>query len=215
MLFPISRNVFRWSTPDPQDNWMMIGHLVISGNEIVLIDPPLVPGLLDAIRNLGKPSSVMLTTIDHVRASRYLQTTLGVKLYVPKQTRTTNMDPEEMHAHTDIESYNLYDEGDAIPASLKAFRMRPFAGAELPRYDELAILTATGELLVGDVAEGTSDGRVLTGVEFFVPNPETETVNACFGEIERVVRTSRARTLLSSHGQDIIGTLQEAVSARK
>lgn len=46
MFQPVRKNVFRWSTPDPEDDWMVVGHAFLTDGGTVLIDLPLVPGLL-------------------------------------------------------------------------------------------------------------------------------------------------------------------------
>ena len=47
------KGALRWSTPDPADDWMMVGHLFVRETGVVFVDPPLVPGLVEAAKRLG------------------------------------------------------------------------------------------------------------------------------------------------------------------
>ena len=85
MLYPVTRRVFRWSTPDPEWYWNMVGHLIFSNEGIIMIDPPNVPGLIDALKRLGNIEAVILTTADHLRAAPYFSWAYGVDIYLPRQ----------------------------------------------------------------------------------------------------------------------------------
>lgn len=214
MLVPVTRDVFRWATPDPADNWMMVGHLVIKKEEIALVDPPLVPFLPEAIHNIGGSASVILTTLDHMRASRYFASEHGFKVFVPRQIETTNFDPVEAKKQLEFNEFVEYDETDALPCGLKAIRARPFTGHSRPRYDEMALLTEGGELIAGDIAAGTKDGKFRVGPELFNPNPRKIEVMACFEILANIIRSHGAKTLLSSHWNDIESSLQDAVNEK-
>lgn len=214
MLYPVSRTVYRWQTPDPADDWMMVGHLVMRESKVVLVDPPLVPGLPEAVNRLGQPVAVLLTTIDHARAARYFSAEHNLKIYVPKQIETTNLDPGKTLEHEEIQDFTAYDENTPLPGGLRAIRARVFAGNEKPRYDEMILLTQTGELLVGDLACGSKGGKFLVGPEMFNPSPGRIEVDACYQIMAALIGNSNAHTLLSSHWHDILGNLQEAVAQK-
>ncbi len=214
MLHPVTENVFRWMTPDPADAWMMVGHLVLTPEETLLIDPPLVPGLPEAISNIGKPSYSILTTLDHVRGSRYLASEHGIKLYVPLQEETTNFDPSLPMDELKGTDYIQYDDTTKLPGGLKAIRARPFTGHTMPRYDEMALLTTESQLLTGDIASGTSDGRLMIAPEMFNPNAGFIEVRACFDIMANIILSNGATTLLSSHWHDIRNNLQQAVERK-
>src|SRR3989442_12880244 len=69
MFSPVRRDVFRWGTPDPEGDWIMVGHLFVRDSEIILIDPPLIPGLIESITRIGKPKAIILTSQNHTRGS--------------------------------------------------------------------------------------------------------------------------------------------------
>src|ERR1700758_5116812 len=85
MFTPIREGAFRWSTPDPADDWMMVGHLFVRESGVVFVDPPLVPGLVEAATRLGKPEAILLTTKNNVRGSNYISKRAGVPVYLPEQ----------------------------------------------------------------------------------------------------------------------------------
>lgn len=214
MFHPISRSVYRWQTPDPADDWMMVGHLVMHEAGLVLIDPPLVPGLVESVMRLGEPVAVLLTTIDHARAARYLGSEHGLKVHIPVQVETTNLNPAKTLEHEGIGDFQTYDEDTALPGGMKAIRARVFTGMEKPRYDEMVLLTESGELLTGDLACGNRDGEFLVGPEMFNPDPGTIEVDACFQIMAAIIGQSKANTLLSSHWHDIPDRLQDAVTRK-
>lgn len=211
MFFPISRTVFRWSTPDPFDNWMMNGHLFLSEEGVILVDPPNVPGLVDAVNRLGGISSVILTTADHIRGSAYFAREFSASVFVPLQTRTTNLDPEREISNSGITGHKFFDENDELPGGLKPVRARVEAGKEKPRYDEMMLLSGNAELLAGDLVMGSPNARILTGLEFFYAKPDSTEHMACLRTIAGIIKSTGAISLLSSHGFDIIGNLQEVL----
>jgi hypothetical protein len=85
MFSPVRRDVFRWGTPDPEGDWIMFGHLFVRDSEIILIDPPLIPGLIESISRIGKPKTIILTTQNHTRGSRHIREKTGATVYVPDQ----------------------------------------------------------------------------------------------------------------------------------
>lgn len=213
MFFPVSRTIFRWSTPDPEDNWLMNGHLIISGENVILVDPPNVPGLTDAVSRLGKFESVILTTGDHIRGSDYFERRFNVQIYVPKQGED-EIDQTAASRIRNLKNLTMFDEGDKLPGGLTPLRAKVSRGKAAPSLDEVMLLTGTGELLAGDIAMGSWHGKLLTRNEFFYETPDPTDNSACLATIAKVIRSSGARTLLASHGSDILDNLQEALAEK-
>ena len=204
MLTPIREGVYSWSTPDPADDWMMVGHLFVRGTGVVFVDPPLVPGLIEAATKLGKPEAVILTTRNHTRATRYIAKKTGIRAYLPEQDPGV-VDEREAPKVKEIGDFEVYK-----PGSVLGFQ------AYMHGYDYV-LLSGGKELLSGDNAVGDGEGKVALWPYWYNPAPSyprPEEVSEEFKgrlrkEFKELVRTTGATSLLSSHGYDIIGTLQE------
>lgn len=203
-LTKIREGAFSWSTPDPADDWMMVGHLFVMDTGVVFVDPPLVPGLLDAATKLGKPKAIILTTRNHTRATGYISKNTGVRTYLPEQDSKA-VDEKEAPRVKEIENYESYKSGKVL--GFQAF---------ICGYD-YALLSDSKELLIGDNAVGDSRGNVKLWPYWYNPSPSDprpEDVSQGFKnrirkEFIDLVMTTRATSLLASHGYDIIGDLQE------
>ena len=204
MLTEIRKGAFSWSTPDPADDWMMVGHLFVRDTGVVFVDPPLVPGLLDSAARLGKPEAVILTTQNHTRGTRYISKKTGVRAYLPEQDPRA-VDEKEAPRVKEIEDVEIYKPGAVI-----GFQAYVYG------YD-YALLTEGKELLIGDNAVGDSEGRVTLWPFWYNPSPTSprpEEVSQGFkdrlkNEFKDLVRTTGATSLLASHGYDVVGSLQE------
>ena len=210
MFTPIREGVFRWSTPDPADDWMMVGHLFVRKTGVVLVDPPMVPGLLEAAGRLGKLEAVLLTEQNHTRASRFIAKRAGIPVYLP-ETIPEAVEPSEAVKVKEIGNFEVYKDGNVL-----GFQAYKFG-------EDYALLSDGKELLVGDNARGDSKGKVLIFPEWFnlyTPGPpysSLEAVPKSFRDSLRkkfkdIVKTTGATSLLASHDYDIIGSLQARAS---
>ncbi len=215
MLTPVSRNIFSWSTPDPEAFWLMVGHLVLSEGSAILVDPPNVPGLVESVKRLAKPDAIILTTGDHLRGTDYLAGEFSAQVYLPKQ-EDSDIDEGTAMRIRRMKNVKFFDEGDDLPLGVRSFRARVEKGKSAPNLNEMLLLTNTGELLAGDIAMGSADGGLITRNEFFsrsgAPDPDDNSI--CFMTIRKVVERSGARSLLASHGFDILDNLQHALEVR-
>ncbi len=210
MLTPIRNGVFRWCTPDPADDWMLVGHLFVRGTGVVFVDPPMVPGLLDAARRLGKLEAVLLTERNHTRASRFIAKRAGIPVYLPESIPDA-VEPWEAARVKQIGQFEVYKAGSVL-----GFQAYKFG-------EDYALLSDGKELLVGDNARGDSEGKVLIFPEWFArytpgppyPAPEDfpkEWRDSLRNQFREIVKTTGATSLLAGHGYDIIGSLQERTS---
>jgi Metallo-beta-lactamase superfamily len=209
-FIPIRDGAFRWSTPDPADDWMMVGHLLVRDTGVVLVDPPMVPGLLEAVGRLGKPEAVLLTEQNHTRAARFIAKRASVPVYVP-ETIPDAVEPWEAARVKAIGNFEVYKAGDVL-----GFRAYKFG-------DDYALLSDKKELLVGDNARGDHKGNVLIFPEWFklytpgppYPDPEQfpkEWRDNLRKQFKDIVKSTGATSLLASHDFDIIGSLQARAS---
>jgi Metallo-beta-lactamase superfamily len=206
MFTPIREGVFRWSTPDPADDWMMVGHLFVRKTGVVFVDPPMVPGLLEAAVRLGKLEAVLLTEQNHTRASRFIAKRAGIPVYLPEAILEA-VEPSETVKVKEIGDYETYKAGRVL-----GFQAYKFG-------EDYALLADGKELLVGDNARGDHKGNVLIFPEWFnlyTPGPPylaLEAIPKQFRDSLRkqfkdIVKTTGATSLLASHDYDIIGNLQ-------
>jgi len=211
MLTPMRKGVFRWSTPDPADDWMMVGHLFVRDSGVVFVDPPMVPGLLEAARRLGKLEAVLLTEQNHTRASRFIARRAGIPVYLPETTPEA-VETWEAARVKAIGDFEVYGAGSVL-----GFQAHKFG-------DDYALLSDGKELLVGDNARGDARGNVLIFPEWFglytpgPPYPATDAFpkewrDSLRKQFRDIVKTTGATTLLASHDYDIIGDLQARASA--
>ncbi len=209
MFTPIREGAFRWSTPDPADDWMMVGHLFVRETGVVFVDPPMVPGLLEAARRLGKLEAVLLTEQNHTRAARFIAKRAGIPVYLPESVPEA-VEPWEAARVKEIGEPKVYRAGNVL-----GFQACKFG-------EDYALLSDRKELLVGDNARGDDKGKVLMFPEWFnlyspgPPYPAPEDISQVFrnklrNQFKEIVRTTGATSLLASHDYDIIGTLQERV----
>ncbi|HEY6283159.1 MAG TPA: hypothetical protein VIW22_04470 [Nitrososphaerales archaeon] len=206
-FIPIREGVFRWSTPDPADDWMMVGHLFVRDSGIVLVDPPMVPGLLEAAGRLGKLEAVLLTEQNHTRASSFISKRASIPVYLP-ETIPDAVEPWETARVKQIGGFEVYKAGSVL--GFQAFKFG----------EDYALLSDGNDLLVGDNARGDAGGNVLIFPEWFrlhtpgPPYPDPEDFPKGWRESLRnqfkdIVKTTGATSLLASHDFDIIGILQE------
>jgi len=209
MLTPIRTGVYRWSTPDPADDWTMVGHLFVRETGIVFVDPPLVPGIVGAATKLGEPEAVLLTTQNHTRAAAFMRKRFGIPAYLPEQGSNT-VDPREAVKVKDIGGFETYRAGPVL--GFQAYKLG----------SEHVLLTDEKELLLGDTAMGNAKGELVLWPDWYTPGPPYDSYSKELTDSDRkeikesfkdMVKRTGATSLLASHGYDILGDLQARVSS--
>lgn len=212
MFIPARKGILRWGTPDPSGDWMMEGHLIEEDGELVLIDPPLVPGLIGALQRIGKTEAVILTTLDHTRGAKYIAAKTGAPLYIPDQGISMAFDPDDILKFYEIREFEKYSTGDLFGLSAYRVTVEGKPDSEKPWLDEFALLTQRKELIVGDIAIGTPEGRVVLAPEWFPHDPPHEAHGPAHKAFRKIVAETDADTLLASHGCNVYGTLKESLN---
>lgn len=185
---------------------MMVGHLFVRDTGVVFVDPPMVPGLLEAARRLGKLEAVLLTEQNHTRASRFIAKRAGIPVYLPESIPEA-VEPWEAGRVRQIGDFEVYKGGMVL-----GFQAHKFG-------EDYALLSDRNELLVGDNARGDADGNVLIWPEWFKlytpgpPYPDPEDISKGFRDslrqrFKELAKSTGATSLLASHEHDIIGCLQ-------
>lgn len=196
MFSPVSRNVFRWETPWQEADLMMVGHLILKNSSCILVDPPYVSGLVESLKRLADSFSIVLTSQNHTRGTKYIASQIRVTIYVPEQEPDA-IEPKELLSVKEIGSFEKYSEGSIL--GLKV----------LKDFADYALLTEEKELIVADNARGTASGKLVVWPEcnpHDPPYPPNETIHR---EFKNIIQTTGAKSLLAGHGYDIIGNLQE------
>lgn len=208
MFEPVRENVLRWGTPDPEGDWMMYAHLIVEDGRVAMVDPPLVPGLLESAGRLGKVDAVILTTLDHTRGVNHIVRKTGATLYVPDQGKSKAVDPEysrKVKGISDFETYGREKIHGLLPVRVTIEGENP---DDIPWIDEFALLTDKRELITGDIAIGTRQGRIAMAPEWFPHDPPHEAYLPAHSVFRKILAETGATSLLASHGCNIYGTLQ-------
>ena len=71
MFGPVTKNIFRWGTIDPESGIMMHAHLIIDDEKCVLIDPVAMPGIVQMIKILADLVALIITNYQHLRGDQY------------------------------------------------------------------------------------------------------------------------------------------------
>ncbi len=210
MFTILTNKILRWGTPDPAYDWIMYGHLVNEGGNLILVDPPVVPQLLDNLRRLGKIKAVVLTTLDHSRGSAYIVEKTGASLFIPDQT-ADDVDPSALSLLEEVKDYETYAEGKV--AGLTAFRLKTAGDRNIgmPSMKEYALLTKEGELMVGDFASVSPTGKIQVAPEWYPSDGKPSPFSEGRMIFKEVVKRSEAMSLVSSHGGYLLGNLQDVV----
>lgn len=196
MFTPIRNNVFRWETPWPEGNVMLVGHQILKDTACILIDPPHVPGLIEALRRIGGQVAIILTTQNHTRGSKYIAFETGAKIYVPEQNPEA-IEPGELVAVKVLSEFEKYSAGKVL--GMKIFK----------DFEDFALLTEEKDLIVSDNARGTVDGKLALWPECNPHDPPYPPNEKVHREFKKLIQETGAVSLLAGHGYDIVGNLQE------
>ncbi len=210
MFTPIRKELFRWGTPDPESDWMMFGHVLLSHNGCIIFDPPLIPGLIDAISRLGKPKSVILTTLDHTRGAAYIVHKTGADLYLPDQD-PSDVNPIAFNIKKEVKDFWTYSEGKILELDAFRLKVRENYDIGMPSMNEFAVLTDHKELIVGDFVSASTEGRILVAPEWFPSDKPLSPYPEGRKEFRMLAEKTGAKSLLTSHGNYVMGYLQEEV----
>lgn len=210
MFAPVMKEVWRWEVPDPEDHWSMVGHLIVYGDGVVLVDPPMHPDLPIYLERLGGIKAIILTTHDHTRGVRYLRRVFGCPVYVPNQA------DQAVLLQAGIGEGIAYDEATDLPGGLQAIRCQvrvPMWETASPYLDEMVLVYQSHIAVTGDVAMGDFYGRVLACPEGFNHPADEIKVRASLTTLAGILPT-RVDILLAGHGTDLLKDLRPQLERR-
>ncbi|MCL5116961.1 MAG: MBL fold metallo-hydrolase [Firmicutes bacterium] len=207
MINWITDSIGRWTTPDPEEELMMVGHVLKEEDRLTLVHPPVLPGLPDVLASLGSVRAIILTTHDHTRGSRYLSDLFACPIYAPVQADRSRLDAGR------VQRPEWYEESTPLPGGLVARRTIVTMSDGRPYMDEMS-LQRSDVLFIGDLLTGNLDGTLAVCPEQFpgvsdVEQKTAKVARALLGSIG-----SAPRLVLAGHGWPFSGDWQAALTKR-
>ncbi len=201
MLTWLSPHIFQWDTPNPVDEQVMVGHGLVRDGEILLIDPPVIPGLPDLIKGFGHVEAIILTTNHHTRGTRYLVDRFNCPVYAPRYPSEARLAMARIHDAI------AYRDREILPGNLAAKRIQVFIGPKKRALiDEMALVSAQDHAaFIGDALVGHFGTPDLTVTQ--------KTAMACFAALGEALPAT-VTLLLPGHGFPVAGDYKAQLAAR-
>lgn len=205
MFKPIEKDVYSWSVPDAEFGEIMNGHLLLQNDGYVLIDPPLMPELLQSLSAFGKCNGVILLSGSHKRGSVMAAGVLGATLFVP----------EFAVSGFPMNNVKVYRNGDRIAGGLEAVEIKSEIGVfgEHPIH-EMALLDSGKRIFISDVCYGQPSGKLNFAPEEMIPGHSEEQVKASVSALLKALPPG-VNTALFGHGTDMKDGFHKQVEARR
>lgn len=141
------------------------------------------------------------------KGAKYFASKTGFTLYIPDQGKSMAFDPEVILNFYEIREFEEYSTGNIFGLSTHRITVEGRPDSELPWLDEFAFVTEKKELIVGDIAIGTPEGKVKLAPEWF-PHEAHEHAHRAF---RKLIEETDTNTLLASHGCNVYGKLAESL----
>lgn len=185
----------------------MQGHLYLIQDEYLLIDPPLMPDLLEKLQVFGKCAGVIMLGPSHKRGVGLASAVLQAPLYVPKFASGV-FSPEPANLKT-------YNEGDILPGGLKAVELQTDMGIFGDhKVHEMALLDGKGRAFIGDVCHGHNKGELALAPEDIFPGYTEEQVKSSLRAILAKIPLD-IKSGFFGHGDDLVGSFGSEIGRRK
>ena len=108
------RGIYEWSWFSDEKQYDFNGHIVVSGKERVMIDPPpMTHDETEQVRKMGPVAAIIVTNVHHVRETEKYRDLFKTKAYVPEK------DQDAIEIGGDV----TYRHGDRLPAGLEAVNL--------------------------------------------------------------------------------------------
>ena len=139
--------IFQWSWFSQEKGMDFNGHMVVEGNERVIIDPPpMSPEDQIQIERHQPIRYILITNRDHVREAEACRKIFRAKVLVPEQ------DVPEIPIQVD----GTYKNGEGLPCGLKAIHI---PDAKSPGECAFLLNRGKGVLILGDALIGKPPGK--------------------------------------------------------
>ena len=207
MITWVTDAIGQWMTPDPEEELMMVGHVIKGDDGLVLIDPPVLPGLPRMLASFGAVCAIILPTHDHTRGSRYLSDVFECPIYAPEQAERGRLGVGR------VDQPKWYEDGVAIPGDMVARRMVVTLDGAPPYMDEM-ILQRQDVLFIGDLVAGKPDGTLAVCPEQFPGVGQLEQKSKAVARVllERIDFVPQL--VLSGHGSPFSGDWLDELTKR-
>jgi hypothetical protein len=192
-MHAVPRGVYEWSHFSEEKQLDFNGHLVTSGRELVIIDPPPMSDEDAAfVERLGQVIAIVLTGRDHVRESARYRTLFRTKILAPAQ------DAPLMEITVD----GLFKHGDRLLGVLRVIQL---ADNKTPGESALLLERDAGILILGDALIGKPPGALslLPPDKFADVGKATAGVGVLLGHAFDTVLVGDGRSILAG-GKDAL-----------
>lgn len=207
MFMPSERDVYGWKVPDAEFGELMQGHVYMFQGEYLLIDPPLMPEILEKLQFFGKCAGVVLLGSSHKRGSGMASAVLQAPLYVPEFAKDI-FSPEPANL-------KYYKENDKLPGGLKAVEIQTDQGIfGEHKVHEMALLDGHGRAFIGDVCHGYNHGELALAPEDIIPGYTEDQVKSSLRALLSKIPNG-TRTGFFGHGDDLVGSFGSELERRK
>ena len=140
--------IYQWSWFSQEKGYDFNGHLIVTGAERVMIDPPQLSAEDGAwLQKLGPIAGIILTNRVHVREAEAYR----------KQFKTTVLAPVQDAPLMGIKIDRTFKDGDKLPGGIKAIHI---PDGKSPGESALFLDRANGVLILGDALIGKPPGRL-------------------------------------------------------
>ena len=140
--------IYQWSWFSQEKGYDFNGHLVVSGAERAMIDPPpLSEEDRTRLQKLGPIDCIVLTNRDHVREAEAYRT----------KFKTIVLAPEADAPLMEIKIDRTFKDGDLLPGGIKAIHV---PDGKSPGESALFLDRGKGILILGDALIGKSPGKL-------------------------------------------------------
>jgi len=147
-LREILPGIYQWSWFSQEKGYDFNGHLVVSGAERAMIDPPpLSEEDRTRLQKLGPIDCIVLTNRDHVREAEAYRT----------KFKTIVLAPEADAPLMEIKIDRTFKDGDLLPGGIKAIHV---PDGKSPGESALFLDRGKGILILGDALIGKSPGKL-------------------------------------------------------
>lgn len=187
--------IYEWSWFSKEKGLDFNGHLVVEGDDRVIIDPPpMAEQDLAAVERLGPVTGIIVTNRDHVREAEDLRRRFKAPVLAPAA------DASQIEIPTDP----TFHEGDSLPGGIQVIRI---PDAKSPGESALYIARNKGVMILGDALIGKPAGalNLLPPEKFKDPKKAREGI--------RVLLSFRFDAVLVGDGRSIVTGGRAAVEA--